>query len=676
MNYRSTATVLLCICWGAAAQSNEWPAFFSVPKKADSAVDSSRVHFSTDEKVFENTEQTSSRLDWKPSLSSYKFQQRCLFATSYDEAYGATNQLYDFSGSVMRDSVLPKNGSLGFEWSPISYLNLRDSGGGFQTTNDFGPVMEWKTHNIPIRFNGGVSGSGWNNSLPAHLEDSRLRDFHGDAGFYGGCSAGDPTIRFLGHPLYINAEAFVRSINKVGIAVIDGSALFAHNIGNGDSLFVFYGDSLSNGKERYWGGSGGQQQYINSPWRIARSLQASGGFKLKERRGFLPAIVYSYTQNSVSYPTLAGALSDVRTSLQSLNFLVGTKEGFPVTYKGGIRVSWGTEDWLFGSDLSKAAASSQKSLLQLDSLNAKLNNHQIYRAATDHYVELTLPRGDSLEYKLSVLRDSKTYTFTYTDQGRSISKPADEDAITLNNHLGVKLKRVYGLDAELYGEYSVTTLNYLKKELSAANQTEDGYSLGLNLMYKPSERFTLNERVKADAQVFDYFYKQSHLDDPPPYKRRFSSLCTGTWKINGLWELNGRWDESYYDDGVWNGSAYFDSTRPQSLGVNYYAVKDKTTDYSVELGLAMVKKLFHADTMHIEGGCRLHDVFARFFNGRTYEADDQGIGYLVEPFFELLFKYRRFSLTGRVTRMFNTLDPDRWIFRKNWDIHIVGQAAW
>ena len=62
--------------------------------------------------------------------------------------------------------------------------------------------------------------------------------------------------------------------------------------------------------------------------------------------------------------------------------------------------------------------------------------------------------------------------------------------------MGVKLKQFHGLGAELYGEYSVTTLNYLKKELSAANQTEDGYSLGLNFTYKPSERFTLSERVK------------------------------------------------------------------------------------------------------------------------------------------------------------------------------------
>ena len=116
--------------------------------------------------------------------------------------------------------------------------------------------------------------------------NSTLRDFHGDAGFYGGCSAGDPTIRFLGHPLYITAEAFVRSINKVGIAVVNGSALFAHDIGNGDLLFAFYGDSLSNGKERYWGGSGGQQAAYQFALADRPLTPGFGRFQIKGTSGF------------------------------------------------------------------------------------------------------------------------------------------------------------------------------------------------------------------------------------------------------------------------------------------------------------------------------------------------------------------------------------------------------
>jgi hypothetical protein len=678
--YRVAAAVLVFSCGVSAAQSNEWPSLLSVPEKTDTAVDSTRLHLSSDAKVFENTEKTNSRLDWTHEFYSWQLQQRCIFATTYDRPYGATNQLYDFSGSVMRDSVFLTSGSLGLEWTPVSYLNLRDSGGGFQTTGDFGPVMQWNVRDIPVRIRGGVSGSGWNNNLPPHFVDSRLVDFHGDAGMYGAFSAGNPTVKLFGRPLYVTTEAFVRSVSKVGIAVINGSALYAHELVSGDSLFAYYGDSLSNGKERYWGSTGGQQQYINSPWRIARSLNASGGIKFKERRSLHPAIVYSYSENSVEYPRLSGIPSDVRTRLQSLNLLAGIKGKMPLVYRGGIRIWWGTEEWLFKNDHLYSVAdnfhrgNSQKDTLIEDSLTVKLNDHRIYRAMTDHSVGLTLPHGMSLEYKLGMFRDSKTYNFYILDSilpKDTIRRYDDDDAITVNHLLNFKFPQFHGVDAEVYGEYSVYSLNYLKKQRSAANQTENGYLLGLNLSYKPSERFMLSERATADAELFDYLYKKSHLNEPPPYKRRFSSLCMGVWKISDSWEINGRWDENYYDDGVWNGHEYFDSTRADSLGTDYYAINNKTTDYSVELGLAMVQKKFR-----IESGCRLQDVYARYFSNNTYLTNNGGKGYIVEPFAEFLFTYNWLSLKGRIVRIINTLAPDKAVFRRNWDIHLAGQAAW
>ena len=122
---------------------------------------------------------------------------------------------------------------------------------------------------------------------------------------------------------------------------------------------------------------------------------------------------------------------------------------------------------------------------------------------------------------------------------------------------------------------------------------------------------------------------------------------------------------------MWNGSEYFDYTRPKSWGVDYYGIMNKTTKYSVELGLAMVRKKFR-----IESGCRLEDVFARYYSNNAYQSNDRGIGYIVEPFTEFLFEYHWLSLRGRIARMINTLSPDKWAFRKNWDIHIAGQARW
>jgi hypothetical protein len=668
------ALIILLLSYSAvmAARSNDWPVVFAVPEKGDTAADSGKVRLSADAKVFEGAERTNNRLDWSPVFSSWQLRQRLVLSTSH-EWPNATNQQYDFSGSVMRDSVLPHNGSLGFEWIPVSYLNLRDSGGGFQTKEDFGPVMKWKVREIPVRLKGGISGSGWNNNLSPHLFDSRYDDFHGDAGFYGAFSAGDPTIRFFGRPLYITTEAFVRSVSKVGIAVINASALLAREFGRGDSLFAYYGDSLSNGKERYWGSTGaGQQQYLNTPWRIARSLQASGGLKFKERRRILPALVYSYMENSVTYPNLAGKPSDVRTRLHSLNLLAETRSALPVVYKGGIKIWWGAEEWLYKSDLSAVAKNfhmtgTRKDTLTRDSLNVKLGDHQIYRAATDHQIAVTLPRGISLAYTLSIFRDSKTFGPGYSD----IRNNYDQDAVTLNHHVGLQFPRFHGLDAEVYGEYSVYTLNYIKKEQSRANQVEDGYCLGLNMVFKPMERFTLSERIRADAEIFDYIYKRNHIGDPPPYRRKFSSLCMGVWKISKRWELNGRWDEDYNDDGIWNGHEYFNAARPDSLGTDYYAIIDKSTRYSVELGLALNGKKFR-----VESGCRFEDIFNRSFADSSYVSTDAGIGYKVEPYTEFSLSFHWLSLKGRIARLINTLAPDKWMLRKNWDMHITGQAVW
>ena len=673
IGYRVAAAILMSACGVIASQSNEWPSLFAVPKKADTTVDSVKLRLSSDAKVFETTEKTNSRVDWMPTIASWQLQQRCIAMTSDEwRPYHAKNQQYDFSGSLMRDSVFLNNGSLGLEWTPVANLNLRDTGGGFRATNDFGPVMQLKAYDIPLRIRGGISGTGWNSTLPPHLIDSKYDDFHGDVGFYGAFSAGDPTVKLFGRPVYVTTEAFVRSVKMVGIAAVNGSALFAHELGSGDSLFAFYGDSLSDGKERYWGSAGGQQQYINSPWRIARSQQASGGIKFKERRRIQPAIVYSYTENSVTYPTLAGKPSDVRTRLQSLNLLGETRGKLPVVYKGGIRIWWGSEEWLFKNDLSAVAdtfhmTGSREDTLRRDSLTVKLGDHQIYRAATDHRIAVTLPRGISLAYTLSIFRDSKTFTFGYS----GIRNNFDQDAITLNHHLSIQFPQFHGLDAGAFGEYSVYALNYIKKAQSAANQTEDGYCIGFNLVYKPTERFTLSERIRADAEIFDYIYKRSHLDDPPPYNRKFQSLCMGVWKINEQWELNGRWDENYDDDGVWNGHEYFNSTRPDSLGTDYYAIIDKSTRYSVELGLAMVRQKFR-----IESGLRFEDEYNRSFSGRAYQTSDNGIGYKVEPFTEFSFRFHWLSLKGRIARLINTLAPDKAVFRKNWDIHLAGQAAW
>jgi hypothetical protein len=666
--------IITALAAGALGQSNQWPAFFSVPEKVTSREDSASLAITSNAKVFESYEKNRTTLEWRPSLAASRLSQRGIFETSHEETNNATNQYIDLSGSIIKDSVLPGNGNVGIEWTPVSFFNLRQSGSGFQTTGDLGPLVEMSVHDVPIMVKGGISGNSWSDSLPPSITRSRMEDIHGDAGFYGACRIGDSVRPLLGTSLYANGGAFVRSISQAGLAVITGSALFAHGLGSGDSLFAYYGDSLSNGKENFWGaaGAGGRQQYINTPWRIARSFLAAGGIKWKERFALQPSVIYSFAENSVAYPTLQSVLSDVKQSLHSFNAQLGTRNSLPVVYQGGFKISWGDEEWLFGSDLSELAFSNyRRTPRQIDSLRVKLGDYWKYQASSDHALNISLPHEIQVTYKLSAYRDSRTYTFRYMENGDSVRNNNDNDRITVNNRAGISISQWHTIDAELYGEYSSYTLNYLKAEHSADNYTEDGFRFGLNLQYRPSERFFIDERISADAEISDYLYKQVHLNpfSPPPYKRRFVSLFTTVWNpIDGL-ELHGRWVENLYDNGYWYGREYRTEDSLKNVS-DFYAIENKTIDYTLEAGCAMVRTIFR-----LEGGCLFREIYDQRFEENEYHSRLID-GHIVEPYTEFRLMYKAFSLKGRVTRMIKTGAADKWQFRKNWDITVMGTALW
>jgi hypothetical protein len=668
---------LLYWCSYCAAQGYVWPGALTVPVP-DSSVDSAKVVLSSDMTVFGSYEKTHNDLEWRPHYSSVKLQQRGLFETSSDLTSDAMNQYYDLSGSVEKEHVLPEDGSLGLEWTPTSRLNLRQTGSALQITSDFGPIMKWRLDNVPLLLHGGISGTSWSDTLASAIFESSIKQLHGDAGYYGGIEFGDPTRKLFGQPLYVNAEAFGRSIQETGLATITGAALFAADCGTGDSVYAFYGDSLSDGKENIWGNSANQLPFINTPWRIARSMQTAVGFKAKERFGLRPAVMYSYTDNTVSYPNIAqnsnenvNYLSDVEERGQTFDFHLGTIDGTRIIYNGGIKFALGSEEWLFGKDLSTIASADYSryhvlSKIQLDSLNAKLGNYDKFIVNADNYIGIPLPDSMLLEYKLSAFRDSKTYTFSYRNGADTVRNDNDNDRITINNHCGFKVQNFKAFNFELFGELSEYILNNLRADRSGDNYTRNSYRVGTTFGYKPSERLVLAENIVADAEIEEYLYTQNHQNDPPPYQRRIFSVFTGLWKPADVWEIKGRWNQSYYDNGKWYGREYRDTGR-----VDYYAIESKTIDYSFELSLAHVRP-----TSRFEGGCLVQNIYEQQFVDSSYENVNRGIGYSIEPFVEILLKHRHIALKARVARLINTQAQDKWAIRNNWDIHVVGQATW
>jgi len=354
-------------------------------------------------------------------------------------------------------------------------------------------------------------------------------------------------------------------------------------------------------------------------------------------------------------------------------------------YKGGLKLTFGAENHFFEKDL----ASEAPSLTLSNEQSAKLRDHRKYLAASDQYLGIKLPHDYLIEYKLSAFRDSKTFTYSYVDKIPSVPFRShdDNDLITINHHLG--LLRLGHLaanadTAELFGEYSTYTINYLNSLSSFNNSTQDGYRIGLNVKLHPSERFSIGERIAGDAEVSSFLFPKIYPspsqsgdtilhDLPPPYQRRLSSICAGKWRFAETWELGGRWNETYNDNGLWEGKEYFKPSQVESMRTDYYGITDKSVEYSVDFSLAKVK-----DSLRIEVGCRYQNGFKAdyAFSQKDYVVENDPLRKSINPYIDILLNYRHVSFKGRIVRMFYTMASDRWNIGHNWDIHVAGQASW
>jgi len=660
----------------ANSQSNLWPSVFMVPGQADneSQNDSSYLSISNRITILEMLK-NESRVRWQKSDSRYKMEQNADYVLS-NYNVNTRNQYLDLSGSLLFNHFESNNLWLGLDWMPVAVYNKRQSGGVFQSKLDAGPVLRAEVFRIPLAVRAGVSANIWNENVSKAVFRSGFSGFNSDPGLYAGCEIGDPSQKLNFFPVYLNIKAIGRSINNNGLGIIMGSVLAAEQLQSGDSIFIYAGDSLSNGKELYLGESEGNTIYKPTPWNINHSMSAATGLKMKERLGFVPAAFYRFNLKSTSYPSDRFSLNDVKTVANSLNFQLSTSEIYFFDYSGGIEISWEDEDWLFtkklGTALNTQVVADSQTIIENMQIKANVNDKNSIVSKTDHYFLIKFPRNFFLDYALGVNRDARMYNNHYLSGGEKTWNHNESDNVRILHHAGLFYEEEKKVHLELYGDYKKTYSYYYRKERSGESRIRQGYKIGSRILYS-NNRFSIDEELYAECDITDYKFPYAHKDtldfyfDPPPYSRRVSSVMRTKWSIREDFHLTGMWIETYSDFGKWYGREYFE----EEISKEYYAIESKTIDYLIQAGIEI-----DFDKISFSSACSFRDIYYRSydFKSDSYTIEDLGDGYIFEPSMKLTHYSDKLRLQMSVGRRINTKDDSKWDFKKNWDIAFIAEG--
>jgi hypothetical protein len=654
------------------AQSNVWPLIFSVPDTGVAEEKSSGFFASNDFSYYKLLENQNAA-QWIYDNDTVMFEQNWKYDLTYTNKT-RLKQYYDLSGCVFRNFPSFAQSQIGLGWTPeISYRS--GDTGKFYSNIDIGPILRMNIVQIPFEVKGGVVGTGWNEEILGKIFSEHLSSFHGEPGFYGGGRIGDSLRGIANLPLFVNVQAFGKSVNQTRSGMVMGTVLFAHELGSGDSLFVYAGDSLLNGKEVFLSGKSiGNSSSLTPPWRINNILHVSGGLKGKERLGFFPAAVYTLQHSSVEYPSKPGYYEDIRTFSQSVNFLLMTGDKFFFDYSGGISFAGGEEDRFFRNGNRNPGKYIPKNDTSL-----YLNDYHSIGAESDHELRINFPLGFAAEYSLHAFKDSKRYPVLYIAPKDSVTNPDENDHIRIMHHAGLLVDSLVGFSARVYGEYGKTYFYYYRAIMSGTSNEKENYRIGIDAKYSGKRNFTIAEKIFCEADVTEFYFKYNDYKRDssltsislppislPPYSRRLSSVLSINWLVHKNVNFFGSWTEICTDNGQWYSREYFDSSK-----VNFqndsYAVERKSVNYELHFSTAL---LF--EKILVRAGGTVSDIFERNFDVESgdYVLKNPKKGYSLEPVLSFKLDFGFLQAQGRVRKLIGTSDKLKETFKDKWDINL------
>jgi len=609
----------------AIAVSQELPPELMWPREAEEK-DTSAFLFSVDQYMFDKSFTSTNNLLYRKTLGPVYIEQGSRYELRHDRFSNSRHYL-NTSGSFSRELSGYSWITFGLDWTPAAQYSTNSSHNNALTTIDMGPTLGLDLNGVPLNLRAGMLGrradslSSWKK-----VDESRS-----NAGAYGSFKIGSEEELLPFAPVYFFMHGTGRQIENSAMASLTGSALWAVQVGEQDSLFIFGGTSLFNGREGYLEESADSRAmfFANTPWRIERDAAFSAGFKLAQRHIFNPSIYYSFTENKLEFPD-DSRRRDETTISQTLGGIILTDTTASVYYSGALSFEWQDHDKLFGKEISTIATASNR-----DSLEVNLWDYTAFNPITTQSVTVRLPRSLKLKYSLSLNRFLTEYPNFYIDNGKTVTNTDDSDRKTQLQRVALEFTNDNTLKAEIFGEIIDYTLVFLKPERSSSNRTDKTQRIGFLTEWSPANELLLSEAVTAEAKKGEFHFPEFHQDalSRPRFSRALSAVSSALWQFTSYTVLKCEWSIRYSDHGFWYGKEYF----PDSIFINdnnaktdFYAITNKSIYNTLDLAVQL-----RLNQSMLEIGNVFTDARDRYFNDGSYVRANYS-GYTAKPYFNAI----------------------------------------
>ncbi len=671
---------VLCLLFGLCIRSFpsaavEWPAVLVVYEQVPD--DSGFLGFTSQSTLYDLTLRNFSELMYRSRDSLGVREQRIGYQLLNDPQLSVRNQYLEFPGEALRRSTRFSEISYGLAWRPRIDINTRREGAGLDGMVSFGPALEISRAGVLGRADAGLIARGWNSSLESRIFDAEFRDLRWDPGGFGTWQIGENGMsRVAESPVWIGGDVYGEVVDTFTAASARAAVRMGLELETGDSLFVYYADSLTRGQL----GTFAEFRDYTQDRRTSRSLMGMAALKGKNRLHLDPFLVYSFSQNSDWYPEELELYRDRRGRTHATSIGYSSDSVWSISWSGGLGLRWITEDKVFRTKVQGIGPNGEVSdRTDRDAVWADIRDSRGFEAYfNQHFEKLWFDRF-GLRYDFTISRRSRRYPKTYLD-GAEI-QAEDDYNITSEEHRVTAIPfKGENTEISIYGYYGKNTSVYLKKERSADNTIDTTYRIGIDV--ETGTGPNLNAvghvwmEVKRTQHQFPEIYRATVSeripDNPPAYFRKYTLEVEPSWTMREGLILQSGVRTVYWDDGYWNDPAYFDSTWTGFR--EEYKIQKKSFEYSVDMELGIQPISF----LEISGGFRFGDIYYRVFDGFSgeYAANDLLEGHRLEPGIGIRLLHKKVSLSGRakytVHDLFNRVDGQHGDF---WNVAAVIEAG-